>query len=84
MFPVKIQREDVWAITPQLVLDKVAGLTKFSEETLVIAAGNRPEDAGTLVRMIHNPLLKGCTNNPAIGLKSYGLNLPAWMNGRIG
>jgi hypothetical protein len=52
-----IQREDVWAITPQLVLDKVAGLTKFSEETLVIAAGNRPEDAGTLVRMIHNPLL---------------------------
>jgi MoxR-like ATPase len=39
------------------VLDKVAGLTKFSEETLVIAAGNRPEDAGTLVRMIHNPLL---------------------------
>jgi hypothetical protein len=54
-----IQREDVWAITPQLVLDKVAGLTKFSEETLVIAAGNRPEDAGTLVRMIHNPLLKG-------------------------
>jgi len=52
-----IQREDVWAITPQLVLDKIAGLTKFSEETLVIAAGNRPEDAGTLVRMIHNPLL---------------------------
>jgi MoxR-like ATPase len=52
-----IQREDVWAITPQIVLDKVAGLTKFSEETLVIAAGNRPEDAGTLVRMIHNPLL---------------------------
>ena len=35
----------------------MAGLTKFSEETLVIAAGNRPEDAGTLVRMIHNPLL---------------------------
>ena len=35
----------------------MAGLTKFSEETLVIAAGNRPEDAGTVVRMIHNPLL---------------------------
>jgi hypothetical protein len=71
------------------VLDKVAGLTKFSEETLVVAAGkfnprDRPEDAGTLVRMIHNPLLKGCAINPAIGLKSYGLNLPAWMNGLSG
>jgi len=52
-----IQREDVWAITPQLVLDKIAGLTKLSEDTLVIAAGNRPEDAGTIVRMLHNPLL---------------------------
>ncbi len=51
-----IQREDVWAITPQLVLDKVAGLTAFSKETLVIAAGNRPEDA-SIVRLIHNPLL---------------------------
>ncbi|MEM2181010.1 MAG: hypothetical protein QXP32_09385 [Nitrososphaeria archaeon] len=51
-----IQREDVWSIVPQLVLDKIAGLTKFSEDTLVIAAGNRPEDS-TLVRLIHAPLL---------------------------
>jgi MoxR-like ATPase len=52
-----IQREDVWAVTPQLVLDKIAGITAFHGDTLVIAAGNRPEDAGSLVRMIHNPLL---------------------------
>lgn len=51
-----VQREDVWSIVPQLVLDKIAGLTKFSEETLVVAAGNRPEDS-TLVRLIHAPLL---------------------------
>ncbi|MEM2613248.1 MAG: hypothetical protein QXO15_03355 [Nitrososphaerota archaeon] len=51
-----ITREDVWSIVPQLVLDKIAGLTKFSEDTLVIAAGNRPEDS-TLVRLIHAPLL---------------------------
>lgn len=52
-----IQREDVWAIVPQLVLDKVAGLTSFHPETLVVAAGNRPEDASTIVRLLHNPLL---------------------------
>lgn len=51
-----IQREDVWSIVPQLVLDRIAGLTKFNEDTLVIAAGNRPEDS-TLVRLIHAPLL---------------------------
>jgi len=52
-----IQREDVWAVAPQLVLDKIAGITAFHPDTLVIAAGNRPEDAGALIRMIHNPLL---------------------------
>jgi hypothetical protein len=52
-----VQREDVWAVAPQIVLDKIAGFTKFSDETLVIAAGNRPEDASTIVRLIHNPLL---------------------------
>jgi len=40
-----VQREDVWAIVPQLVLDKLAGHTKLSEDTLVVAAGNKPETA---------------------------------------
>jgi hypothetical protein len=53
-----IQRDDIWAITPMLVLDKVAGLTVFHKDCLVVAAGNRPEDASTIVRMLHNPLLK--------------------------
>lgn len=51
-----MQREDVWSIVPQLVLDKIAGFVKFSSETMVVAAGNRPEDC-SLVRLIHNSLL---------------------------
>ena len=51
------KREDVWAIVPQIVLDRVAGFTVFHKDCLVVAAGNRPEDASTIVRMIHNPLL---------------------------
>lgn len=52
-----VQREDTWAIAPQIVLDKVAGFVKFHRDTMVIAAGNRPEDASSIVRLIHNPLL---------------------------
>lgn len=51
-----IQRDDVWAVAPQVVLDKIAGFTAFHPETLIIAAGNRPEDA-SIVRLIHNPLM---------------------------
>jgi hypothetical protein len=40
-----IQREDVWAIVPALVLDKVAGQTAFHKDCLVVAAGNKPETA---------------------------------------
>jgi len=76
-----IQREDVWAITPQLVLDKVAGLTAFSKETLVIAAGNRPED-GSIVRLIHNPLLN---RFKIIKITSPTINEWAgWMDERYG
>jgi len=76
-----IQREDVWSVTPQLVLDKLAGLTKFSEDTLVVAAGNRPEDS-TLVRLIHAPLLNR--------FKVIKVDAPSieewatWMNERYG
>jgi len=77
-----IQREDIWAVTPMLVLDKVAGLTVFHKDTLVVAAGNRPEDASTIVRMLHNPLLNR--------FKIIKVNPPTleewveWMNDRYG
>lgn len=51
-----IQRDDIFSIAPQVVLDKIAGNVKFHPNTLVIAAGNRSEDS-TIVRMLHNPLL---------------------------
>lgn len=51
-----VQRDDVWSIIPQLVLDKIAGFVKLSPNTVVVAAGNRPED-GSIVRLIFNPLL---------------------------
>lgn len=75
-----IQREDVWAIVPQMVLDKVAGMTAFHPETLVVAAGNRPEDASTIVRLIHNPLLdrfKIISVSPAT-VREWG----EWMDSR--
>jgi len=53
---VWVQRDDVWAAAPQLVLDRRVGTTSLSREVMVIAAGNRPEH-GSLVRSIHNPLL---------------------------
>lgn len=51
-----IQRDDVFSIVPQVVLDRVAGLTEFHPDTLVIAAGNRPEDDRGFVRVLHNAL----------------------------
>jgi len=53
---VWVQRDDVWAAAPQLVLDRRVGTTSLSRGVMVIAAGNRPEH-GSLVRSIHNPLL---------------------------
>jgi len=52
-----VQREDVWSVAPRIVLDKVAGMTQLHPKTLVVAAGNRPEDAASIVRLVHNPLL---------------------------
>lgn len=51
-----VQRPDVWAVAPRLVLDRKAGNTRLHKDVLVVAAGNRPED-GSLVREIHNPML---------------------------
>jgi len=53
---VWIQRDDVWAAAPQLVLDRRVGTTALARGVMVVAAGNRPEH-GSLVRSIHNPLL---------------------------
>jgi DNA polymerase III delta prime subunit len=53
---VWIQRDDVWAAAPQLVLDRRVGTTSLARGVMVVAAGNRPEH-GSLVRSIHNPLL---------------------------
>jgi DNA polymerase III delta prime subunit len=53
---VWVQRDDVWAAAPQLILDKRIGTTALSKGVMIIAAGNRPEH-GSLVRSIHNPLL---------------------------
>ena len=46
----------MWAIVPQLILDKIAGFVTFHPDTLVVAAGNDPESC-SIVREIHNPLL---------------------------
>ncbi|MEM2660935.1 MAG: hypothetical protein QXS74_06410 [Nitrososphaeria archaeon] len=51
-----IQRDDIFSIAPQIILDKIAGNIKFHPNTLIIAAGNRSEDS-SIVRMLHNPLL---------------------------
>jgi len=53
---VWVQRDDVWAAAPQLVLDRRVGTTSLHKGVMVLAAGNRPEH-GSLVRSIHNPLL---------------------------
>ena len=64
----------MWAITPQLVLDKIAGFTAFHPDTLIIAAGNRPEDA-SIVRLIHNPLL-----NRFKVIRVTGATVDGWMH----
>jgi hypothetical protein len=53
---VWIQRDDIWSMVPQLVLDRRIGTTALHKGVMVVAAGNRPEH-GSLVRSIHNPLL---------------------------
>jgi len=53
---VWIQRDDVWAAVPQLILDRRVGTTALHKGVMVVGAGNRPEH-GSLVRSIHNPLL---------------------------
>jgi len=53
---VWVQRDDVWSMAPQLILDRRVGTTALAHGVMVVAAGNRPEH-GSLVRSIHNPLL---------------------------
>jgi MoxR-like ATPase len=53
---VWVQRDDVWAMAPQLILDRRVGTTALHKGVMVVGAGNRPEH-GSLVRSIHNPLL---------------------------
>ena len=57
-------------------------MTAFHKDTLVVAAGNRPEDASSIVRMLHNPLLNR--------FKIVRISPPTleewveWMNNRYG
>ena len=53
---VWVQRDDIWSMAPQLILDRRVGTTALHKGVMVVAAGNRPEH-GSLVRSVHNPLL---------------------------
>ena len=78
---VWVQRDDVWAAAPQLVLDRRVGTTSLHKGVMVLSAGNRPEH-GSLVRSIHNPLLNR--------LKILNIDPPTpeewggWMDERYG
>ena len=51
-----VQRLDVISATYKIVLDKRAGFTKFSNDVMVIAAGNNPEES-TVANLHPAPLI---------------------------
>ena len=54
-----VQRLDVISASYKLLLDKTAGFTKFSEDVLIIAAGNTPEQS-SVANMLPAPLVNRC------------------------
>jgi len=51
-----VQRDDMMAVIPQLLLDRRVGSTMFHSDVIVIAAGNRVEDT-PLARVLPAPTL---------------------------
>ena len=51
-----IQRPDLITVSYKLVFDREAGFTKFHEDVMIVAAGNRPEHS-SVATMLPTPLL---------------------------
>lgn len=51
-----IQRPDVITVSYKLVFDRKAGFTKFNEDVMIVACGNRPEHS-SVATMLPIPLL---------------------------
>jgi len=51
-----IQRPDVITVSYKLVFDREAGFTKFHEDVMIVACGNRPEHS-SVATMLPTPLL---------------------------
>jgi hypothetical protein len=41
----QVQRDDIFAAAHKILLDKMAGFTRFHPDVMVVAAGNTPEDS---------------------------------------
>ena len=41
----QVQRDDIFAVAHKILLDKMAGFTRFHPGVMVVAAGNTPEDS---------------------------------------
>jgi len=41
----QVQRDDIFAVAHKILLDKMAGFTRFHPDVMVVAAGNTPEDS---------------------------------------
>jgi len=54
-----VSREDLLAVAYRVLLDRYLGYVKLSREVLVVAAGNRPEDA-PIAHQLPAPLVNRC------------------------